>query len=320
MATDGRRRDLHVLVLGGSGFIGRHVVEALLAQNAHVTIGTRHPQQWKTGLCNTLDRCPRIQTRFECLTDTSDWSSVLEGVDTVVNAVGILRQRPGETYDIIHHRAPVALAACCKNLGVTLVHVSALGLDANVTSRFLLSKRKGDRAIQRTGGNWFIVRPSLVDGSRGYGARWIRAVSNWPVHVLPANAVGRIAALDARELGQAIAALALRPGCSETRSLPRQERIYELGGHEAFVLGSYLNAMRQREAPPLRFSLPAPIARALSHLCDLLHVTPYSFGHYQLLQKDNLPIPNRFQELLGHRPRKIGRGIKSGRPVADPVR
>lgn len=293
-----------VLVLGGSGFIGRHAVAALLAEGRRVIIASRHPERIDRKLPPGAADCPRRRIRMETLLETQQWRPLLADVDAVLNCVGILRQRGGETYERVHHLAPAALASACAERGIPFVHVSALGLEHRARSRFLRSKRVGENAIRRSGADWRIARPSLLDGEGGYGALWIRRVARWPLLALPANALGRIAVLDVGELGEALARLTLLP-------LPRDandcHREFELGGLEAVTIENLLAAMRRGHdaRPALCLRLPAWFARLGSHVCDLLHVTPYSFGHYELLRNDNCPRENRLPELLGRRPRRI---------------
>lgn len=285
-----------VLVLGGTGFIGRHVASALRAQGCRVAIGSRAPRRHRR---NHLADDWR-EVRMECLLHAGDWPALLEGCDAVVNCVGILRPRGGETYDRVHHRAPAALAAACGACGLRLVHVSALGLDADVRSRFLRSKRDGEAALRASGADWHIVRPSLLDGEGGFGARWIRRVARWPLHPLPRGATGRLAVLDVRDLGEAIANLV-----SEPFPLRRE---HDLGGLHTRTLDQHFAALRalHTDRPAWRISVPDFATRLLAHACDLLHATPLSFGHWELLRHDNCPRENHLPALLGRAPREVG--------------
>jgi len=114
---------MRVLVLGGTGFIGRHVAAALAARGHEVCIGTRHPARAARRLPPSLRTCELREAHLERLGARRDWHVLLAGCDTVVNAVGILRQRGAETYERVHHRAPAALAAACALGGRRLVHV-----------------------------------------------------------------------------------------------------------------------------------------------------------------------------------------------------
>lgn len=311
---------LRVLVLGGGGFIGRHAVAALLARGDDVRIGSRHPGRLDRRLPADARECPRRRVRLERLLDPADWAPFLDDVDVVLNCVGILRPRGRETYDRVHHLAPAALAEACGRAGRRLVHVSALGLQAPMRSGFLRSKADGEAALRRSGADACIVRPSLLDAETGgYGAAWIRRVARWPVHVLPADATGRIAALDVRDLGLALAELAHRPRLATSEG-PAE---FELGGDTALALGDYLAALRARRGarPALRLPVPGLLARLASHACDLLHLTPFSFGHWELLRRDNVPALNALPVLLGRPPRPVigSPAPASSLPVAGTV-
>ena len=287
---------MRVLVLGGAGFIGRHAVAALLERQHEVIIGSRHPERAVRRLPMQAHRCERRMVRLEKMLTADAWQSLLANIDVVLNCVGILRQRGSETYEKVHCIAPAALADACSVGGVRrLVHVSALGLDQQVTSGFLISKRHGEAALRARSFDTVIVRPSLLDGADGYGAHWFRRVARWPVHFIPSSARGRVAPLDVDDLGAALAVL-----CEIGR--PPSHEI-ELGGAEQMTIRQYLARLRAQQCgvnatPATVIEVPHWIARIGSHVCDLLHVTPFSFGHLQLMQHDNVPGVNHLAQLL----------------------
>ncbi|MDJ0758463.1 MAG: NAD(P)H-binding protein [Woeseiaceae bacterium] len=292
-----------VLVLGGAGFIGRHAVAALLNEGVEAVIGTRFPGPLgkREPPHPAAARSPRRKVRLERLTAPDDWLPLIDDVDAVLNCVGILRQRGKETYDLVHHRAPAALAEACREQQKRFVHVSALGLDKPARSRFLTSKLAGEKAIRRIGGDWVFARPSLLDGVGGFGAAWLRGIARLPVFVAPADAKGRIAALDVYELGEALTRLSL--GNAEELRL-EDSRVFELGGTESWEFRDYIFALRRTytNKPALCVPLPGILARAGAHLFDVLHFSPFSFGHWELLRRDNAPTRNRLPELLGREP------------------
>ena len=272
------------LVLGGYGFIGRHVVQTLRNRGIKVLIGSRN----KTTCLET--RCVHLHK----ITNAEQWQNTLKGVDVVINTVGILRQRLGETYEQVHHHAVASLAQACSKFNIKLVHVSILGLHNPVRSRFITSKRRGEQALLNSNADWFVVRPSIIDGAGGFGAKWLKRVAHWPIHFTPANATHKIAPIDVHDLADAIANLALR----NHSEINREDRIYELSGYQTITLSEYLNCLRKIPPHNRHVAIPAWLARATSHICDILHVTPFSFGHYELLKYDNCPDKNRINELL----------------------
>ncbi len=292
-----------VLVLGGAGFIGRHSVAALLDEGVDVVIGTRSPGPLgkREPPHPSSTKAQQREVKLERLTAPDDWLPLIEDVDAVLNCVGILRQRGKETYDLVHHRAPAALAEACREQRKRFVHVSAIGLDKPARSRFLTSKLAGEKAIRKTGGDWVLARPSLLDGVGGFGAAWLRGIARLPVFVAPADAKGQIAALDVSELGEALTRLSL--GTAEQLKF-EDSRIFELGGTESWEFRDYILALRRSHTnkPALCIPLPGILARAGAHLFDVIHFSPFSFGHWELLRRDNAPTRNRLPELLGREP------------------
>ena len=286
------KRAPRVLVLGGNGFIGRHTVSALRELGVETIVGSRYARPGQQSV--------RLQDHLT----TGSWAALIAGFDAVVNCVGILRQRPGESYEQIHHLAPAALAEACATNDQRFVHVSALGLEANARSRFLSSKHRGESAIQRAGGNWVIARLSLLDGDGGYGAAWLRGVARLPVFVVPRSAQGDIAPLTAEDAGEALARLAL--GSVEHLYLNRS-REFDLGGETAYGFAEYIRKLRPRSAAraAVAITIPGWLARLAAHVCDVLHFSPFSFGHWELLCADNVPNPNRLPEVLGRPPTAI---------------
>jgi NADH dehydrogenase len=308
-----------ILVAGGTGFIGRHAVAALRDAGAAPIVGSRFEPGERVQTGSLTDDCARRVLRFEDLGRVERWLPQLEGVDGVLNCVGILRPRGRASYERVHHRAVAALGAACAQRGIRVVHVSALGLDAPARSGFLRSKRDGEQALMASGADWWIARPALLDGEGGFGARWIRRVADWPLHPLPGDARGLLAPLDVRDLAIALARLCLDPPA--TGADPRA-RIFELGGADLRRMDEHLDAMRDPTLGPRapRIPVPAALARLCSHACDLLHATPFSFGHLELLRRDNVPCPNRITELLGRAPRAVVRGARDAQSLLVPPR
>src|SRR5215212_1773242 len=125
---------MRVLVTGASGFIGHALADALARQGHEVLRASRSGE---------------VAVDFARVPDASWWLAKLSGVDAVVNAVGILRERAGQSFEALHARAPVELFRACAQLRIaTVVQVSALGADAGAQSRYHLSKKTADDALR----------------------------------------------------------------------------------------------------------------------------------------------------------------------------
>ena len=301
-AASARPQPQTVLILGGCGFIGRHVVAAARAAGYGVVVGTRHPERPAAKLPAQVQGLGLRKVRMERLLTAADWRPLLDEVQAVINCVGILRQRGAETYERVHHLAPAALAAACKERGIArLLHVSALGLNAPMRSRFLTSKVRGEQAMLQSGLDFSIVRPSLLDGAGGFGAAWMHLGARLPVHAIPTDATGRFAALDVSELGSAMMQLLALQNREDLREV-------ELGGTDARTMREHLAVLRAALGQPPARVLPVPalLARLAAHVCDVLHFSPFSYGHWELLHHDNLPRDNKLALLLGRAPKRIG--------------
>ncbi len=299
---------MKVLVLGGAGFIGRSAVEALLARGHEVVIGTRRPARAESrGVA--VDMTPIDKIELHRFPHERDWLDRIAPFDVVVNCAGILRERWGESFDAVYRQTPVAIAEACATLGKRFIHVTALGLSAPAGSGFITAKRAGEQGIAKISGEMCVVRPSLLDGVDGFGSRWIRRVAQWPVHFIPADAVGRLAPLHVCDLGEAIAALSVCP----RGSLPTR---VELGGEIHYGMAQYLSALRVSSRPALRLRVPAWVVRMCAHLLDVVHLTPLSWGHVELMRRDNVPCPDDAAALrrwIGRAPLKVG-----AQPLATP--
>ena len=138
------RRRMHILITGADGFIGNALAQALLARGHRLTLAVRDPQ-------HAAARFPGqrvLAADFAIDHSPGAWRSRLDGVDAVVNTVGIFREQGAQTFEAIHVRAPAALFEACVDAGVRrVVQISALGAAADAPTEFLRSKHAADTAL-----------------------------------------------------------------------------------------------------------------------------------------------------------------------------
>lgn len=149
-----------VSILGGTGFIGHHVVRELDLAGYQTKVLTRHRES-----ARHLLLLPNVQV-VECdiLNDTA-LHDAIKGSDAVINLVGILHQSRRTTFETIHGELPRRLAAICKETGIRrLIQVSALHASSAAPSIYLRSKAMGEAATKASKLNWTIFRPSVVFG------------------------------------------------------------------------------------------------------------------------------------------------------------
>lgn len=98
------------------------------------------------------------------------WLPHLDGIDAVINCVGILQDAPGDTTRAAHVSGPAALFAACEEAGVRrVVHLSAIGVDRATLTEFSISKAAAEADLAQRDLDWVILRPSVVVGAAAYG-------------------------------------------------------------------------------------------------------------------------------------------------------
>lgn len=147
-----------VLVLGGSGFIGRHVVAELARRIVKVTVPTRRRERAKH-----LIVLPTVQVIEADIHAAGTLERLVAGRDAVINLVGTFRERD---FTKVHAELPAAVAEACRAKGVRrFVHMSALGAASDAPSQYQRSKARGEEAVLRAEGvDATVFRPSVVFG------------------------------------------------------------------------------------------------------------------------------------------------------------
>ncbi|HEV2220021.1 MAG TPA: complex I NDUFA9 subunit family protein [Casimicrobiaceae bacterium] len=149
-----------VLVLGGSGFVGRHVAAKLSAAGHDIVVITRRRER-----ARHLLLLPTVQVVEGDPFDGAVLARYAAGATASINLVGVLHERGRQTFERAHVELPGVLVAACKSAGIRrILHLSALGAGANAPSRYLRSKAAGEAAIAASGLAWTVFGPSVIFG------------------------------------------------------------------------------------------------------------------------------------------------------------
>lgn len=149
-----------VLVLGGSGFVGRHVCEQLTRLGWQITVPTRRAVN-----AASVQSLPGLTVIEASVHQEADLARLMPGHDAVVNLVAVLHGNE-ERFEQVHVQLPGKIASAMKKAGVQrLVHVSALGADPQGPSMYQRSKARGETVLHNAGLQLTILRPSVIFGA-----------------------------------------------------------------------------------------------------------------------------------------------------------
>lgn len=149
-----------ILVLGGSGFVGRHVCEQLARMGWQVTVPTRRAIN-----ASSVQSLPGLTVLEASVHKEADLARLMPGHDAVVNLVAVLHGSEAR-FENVHVELPAKISNAMKKAGVSrLVHISALGAEAQAPSMYLRSKARGETTLQGAGLQLSVLRPSVVFGA-----------------------------------------------------------------------------------------------------------------------------------------------------------
>ncbi len=279
---------MRILLIGASGFIGRHLLHTLRGAGHDVTGAGRGVPEGADGPWRVLE--------MDTLHHAAAWLPVIGGFDAVVYCLGVFRAADKALYERLHHAVPAALFAACAQAGVRrVIHLSALGSDARAGTPYWRSKGRGDDTLRAGSLDYTIVRPSLVYGDDGASSRLFLALASLPVAALPAG--GDVQPVHVDDVCGAIAAL-LRPEHRAVRTL-------DAVGPQAMPLRAYLADLRRGMQAGRALVLPAPasLARLGAGLAALHPESPITPDALAMLACGSTADASAMATLLGRPPR-----------------
>jgi len=268
-----------ILVLGGTGFVGRAVCARLLqalGPATQITVPSRRPVRAPSLRMQPGLVLPQADVHLPASLD-----ALLQGQDLVINLVAVL-QGNAARFQHVHVDLPAKLAAACMRTGVRrVVHVSALGVSADAPSMYLRSKAAGEAVLQAAGLDLTLLRPSVIFGA---GDSFLKLFARLQAlaPVLPlAGAQALFQPVWVEDVAAAIVHCCLAPRTAG--------QIYELAGPRAAPLSHWVAlAGRLAGVERRQIALPAALARLQALMLELLPGEP-------LMSRDNLAsmqVPN----------------------------
>ncbi len=277
---------MKVVLVGATGFVGRHLLTALHAAGHQLIATSRHPQppslsgvQW---LQLDLDRLAREPGSFELPADT----------DLLINAAGLLSNDP-KALSLTQDSGTRALFDLAAARGTRVLQISALGAGTQPLVPFLASKALADEYLLGLDIPAVVLRPSLVLGAGGASSGWLARLSPWPLIPLLSTRA-QMQPLHVDDLSAAVLAL--------LRHWPQESMVLPLVGPQRMTMGQLLDRLRAAQgwAPARYIQLPGPILGLAAGLGERLGWRALSRQSLSMARQDNLADPEVLASVCGY--------------------
>jgi uncharacterized protein YbjT (DUF2867 family) len=274
-----------VTIFGGSGFVGRYIARRMAKQGWRVRVAVRRPNE--ALFVKSYGAVGQVEPVLCNIRNDASVRSVTMGADAVVNCVGILNKSGKNTFDAVQAQSAGRVARIAAEMGVgTLVHVSAIGADANAASAYARSKAAGEAAVLAAFPGAMILRPSIIFGAEdGFFNRFAAMARLGPV--LPVvGAATRFQPVYVDDVAQA----------AVMGVLGQAHGVYELGGPEVAtfrMLMTKMLAVIQRRR--LVLNMPFFVAGIMGGAFDGLQAVTLGLFNNGLITRDqvrNLRVDN----------------------------
>lgn len=282
-----------VCVIGGSGFVGSHVVGQLAARGIHVRVPTRRRERAKA-----LIVLPTVDVVNADVHDPATLDRMVAGTDAVISLVGILHEGRAGDFARIHSELPRRIVDACRERGVRrLLHVSALKAAHDAPSAYLRSKAQGEQQIrvaQASGIRTTIFRPSVIFGREDRFLNLFARLANALPFIALASPKARFQPVHVEDVARAVV------GSLELSST--YDRSFDLCGPAIYTLQElveYVCALLQLERPIL--ALNDEMSHLLAWMMEWLPVKLMSRDNYYSMKVDSI-CEGSFPAVFGFQP------------------
>ena len=280
---------MKILVCGANGFVGSAIAARLEHDGHQVARGVRQPAH-----------PGEIAIDYMSDLTAEQWLAKLGDIDAVVNAVGILTEQGGQTFEHVHTKAPIALFTACRMQGIKhIIQISALDVESRKTPYFASKCAADDFLLAEPSPRAHVIRPSLIYGITGTSARMFRMIASFPVHMLPAGGRQKFRPVHVDDLAELVARL-LDPVVESS------SRIKVVGNTEITYRGM-LDVYRKSMglASAFTVSIPAWIMRFAATVGGWIPGSILTPDTWFMLQRENTADARQLTDALGRTPRGI---------------
>ncbi|MEM7225906.1 MAG: complex I NDUFA9 subunit family protein [Pseudomonadota bacterium] len=270
-----------VTVFGGSGFIGRYVVQRLAQQGCLVRVAVRKPSQAQ--FLKPMGDVGQITPIRAPLQEEAAIKAAVEGADAVINLCGLLYERGKQTFEAVHHAGAqrIAQAAAAAGAGA-MVQISAIGASPQSKSDYARTKAAGEEAVRAAFPDAVILRPSIVFGPEDdFFNRFAAMARLSPVLPLIGGGHTRFQPVYVADVADAAMAVLNDPAAAG--------KTYELGGPEVYSFKALLELLlKEIQRKRLFMSIPFEFTGPGAWAAEQLPVPPLTRDQVELLKTDNV--------------------------------
>ncbi|MCK9189901.1 NAD-dependent epimerase/dehydratase family protein [Acidithiobacillus sp.] len=280
---------MKILICGATGFVGRHLTSSLREAGHTVIRAVRRPGEpgdIAVDFCNDTTR--------------EVWLPRLKGISVVINAVGLLRDSPGNPMQKLHAETPAAVFAAAAEANVErVIHLSALGVDSGIDTAYFSTRLLAEQVLATLPARlrWLCLRPSVIYGEDGTSAKMFRTQANLPVHGLPMGGRQRLQPVHIDDICSAVSHWLSDPNAAS--------QIVEAVGAEATDMRGMLDSYRQQlgYGSALHISIPSLLVKMAARIGDHIPASPLCSDTLKMLSAGNTADAASFAKLLGRAPR-----------------
>lgn len=266
-----------VTVIGGSGFLGRYVVQHLARSNYRIRVVCRNPN----GALHlkTSGDPGQIQLISGNITRPETLKEAVQHAYAVIDLVGILFPSHGQSFDDVQAEGAGKLAAMAASAGVRrFVYLSALGVDKAFGSDYARTKLTGEKNTLTAFPSATILRPSVMFGAED---QFLNDFASMPFHPLIGGGKTRFQPIYVDDVAKAVIAAITRHDT--------QGEIYELGGSQIYSMKRLLHYVQSLVGKKPTISLSFPFTSGIAAIAELVyHILP--FANKPLLTRDQVRL------------------------------
>jgi len=291
---------MKVAIAGGTGFIGKVIIKKL------VEAGHRVVALIRQGSLLKIASISGMESRYIYYDSPTQINKTLENCQALISLAGIIRETKESSFDYVHHLIPLSLVKAAKDTGVKrFIQMSALGVDSDLDTEYMQTKRLGENVVKSSGLDFTIFRPSVVFGPEDrFVNLFAKMIKRLPVVPVIGDGQYRLQPVSVYNVVDGFVK------CLE--STQTFGKIYDIAGSEKYtfneildIIGKSLGKKRVR-----KFHQPAGLIQLMAGLFGRFQFFPITKDQLKMLFAENITNDDSFYKDLDITPIGFPEGIR----------